>query len=261
MGTRRSLRGKSVFITGASSGIGEATARLCVAQGARVALAARRLDKLVALEKELGSSQVLPLACDVTNRDQVRAALHAATEAYGHLDTIVNNAGRGLYVSVVEMQERDWLELWAVNVEGALHVMQEGVPLLPPGGVLVNVSSIVAKVAVPYMGGYSATKAALSALSDALRIELSPKGIRVVTVYPGSTQTEFRQKAPGSDQASKRRIARVSADQVAMTIVRGIHFPRSQIWVTRRDCLAAKLAQRWPHLSDWVLCRQQRPQG
>lgn len=259
MASRESLRGKNVFITGGSSGIGEATARLCVRQGAKVALAARRLDRLVDLEKELGESQVLPLVCDVTDRDQVRAALHAATEAYGRLDAIVNNAGRGLYASVVEMHEEDWLELWAVNVQGALNVMQEGVPLLHPEGVLVNISSIVAKVSVPYMGGYSATKAALSALSDALRIECGARGIRVVTVYPGSTKTEFRRKAPGADRASERRIVRVSAKQVATEIVRALCFPRPQVWVTRRDWLAIRLAQNFPRLSDWVLRRHQRP--
>ena len=189
----------------------------------------------------------------------MRSALEAGKAHFGRLDAVINNAGRGLYASVTEMDTQDWQDLWAVNVQGALYVMQESVPLLTRGGVLVNVSSIVAKVATPYMGGYSASKAALSALSDALRIEQSAQGIRVITVYPGSTETEFRQKAPGWALASEKRIVRVSADRVAQVIVEALTSSRSRVWVTWRDRLAAALALRFPTVSDWVLRRYQCP--
>jgi NAD(P)-dependent dehydrogenase (short-subunit alcohol dehydrogenase family) len=250
-----SLHGKVIFITGASSGIGAATARACTRQGALTALAARRVGRLESLAEELGTRSSLAIGCDVRERSQVHAALHATLERFGRLDGVVCNAGRGLYASVAEMDTSAWHELWAVNVQGALHVIQESIPLLERGGVFVAISSIVSEVAVPYMGGYSATKSALSALCDALRVEVAEQGIRVATVYPGSTETEFRAQALGAQRTVERRIVRVGPERVARAVVYALVSGQSRVWVTRRDRIAASLARQLPGLADWVLRR------
>lgn len=254
------LTGKVVLITGASSGIGAATARLCAAQGARVLLAARRENRLMKLAQELGEERALPVVCDVRNRDDVHQAFHMALRHLGGLDVVVNNAGRGMYAPVAEMDLTAWQELWSTNVQGALHVMQEAAHTLGAGGVIVNVASIAGKVTAPHMGGYSATKFALVALSDALRMELARRSIRVVTVYPGSTETEFRKQAIGSGQMVDKRITRVSAERVAQSIVAAAAGGRSHVWVTWQDHAAAKLGQMFPGLTERVLSRTLLPQ-
>ena len=249
------LKDKVVLITGASSGIGAATARLCVEQGARVLLVARRADRLEQLVRELGIEKAVAFSADVTCQDDVKAAFQAAFKQLGNLDVVVNNAGKGMYVPVAEMDIGQWNELWAVNVQGALYVMQEAARLLRPGGVIINISSIAGKVSSPRMGGYSATKFALGALSDALRLELADQGIRVVTVYPGSTQTEFRERAIGSEAMVDKRVTRSTPEQVAQAVVTAMVTHKTRVWVRRPDRIAAALAQALPQISDYVLRR------
>jgi short-subunit dehydrogenase len=247
------LKNKVVLITGASSGIGAATARLCVANGARVLLVARRADRLEHLAQELGIDKAVAFPADITCQDDVRAAFQAAFKLVGGLDIVVNNAGRGMYVPVAEMDITQWNDLWTLNVQGALYVMQEAARMLSSGGVIINVSSIAGKVSSPRMGGYSATKFALGALSDALRLELADQGVRVVTVYPGSTQTEFRGHAIGSETMVDKRVTRSTPEQVAQAIVSAMLSNKTRVWVRKPDRIAAALAQALPRLSDRLL--------
>lgn len=247
-----------VLITGASSGIGEATARTFAKAGARIVLVARRRDRLELLSQELGPERTLVAVCDVRDKASVVSAVQAAMQRFERLDVVVNNAGRGMYADVVEIDNDAWQTLWATNVQGPLNVIQAAAPFLRKGAVVVNVSSIVGRVAVPHMGAYSATKAALGALSDALRIELAPQGIRVMTVYPGSTRTEFREHAAGADHMVTRRVVRVAPQRVAQAIYQGVKQGRSRVWVTWTDRLLATTAQMLPGLADRVLGRTMR---
>jgi NAD(P)-dependent dehydrogenase (short-subunit alcohol dehydrogenase family) len=187
------LDGSVAIVTGASSGIGEATARLAAAAGARLVLAARRTERLEALAGEL-PGEALVITTDMRDPAQVRRMVDAAAERYGRVDVLVNNAGQGYHVPVEVITLEDMQAVIELNVYGPLVAMQAVVPLMrrQGGGAIVNVSS--GTVRMPRMqgvGGYAATKAALGALSTAARNELAADGIAVSIVYPFVTATEF----------------------------------------------------------------------
>ena len=185
------INGSVLVITGASSGIGEVTARAAVARGARVVLAARRADRLTALAAELPGALAVPT--DVTSRTDLDALVQAALDAHGRVDVLVNNAGQGLHVPLVEVRAEDFRAVTDLNVVAALEAMQA---VLPPmraqgRGAIVNVSSGTARRVVPGLGAYAATKAALTMLSAVARREFAEYGVTVSTVFPGLTATDF----------------------------------------------------------------------
>ena len=181
-------------VTGSSSGIGAATARLLTSRGARVVLAARRGDRLQALSDELPGS--LAVQTDVTIAADVVRLFDLTREAFGSVDLVVNNAGQGLHVPLDELLPADFRAVFELNVVAPLVVMQTALPLLRAngGGAIVNVSSATSLRAFPGLGGYSATKAALNKLSEIARLEWAESGISVSSVYPSVTATEFHQR-------------------------------------------------------------------
>jgi NADP-dependent 3-hydroxy acid dehydrogenase YdfG len=185
------LDGKVVLITGASSGIGAATARLARAHGAHLVLAARRAERLAALAEELGDALSIPT--DMRRPSEVRAMVDAACAAFGGVDVLVNNAGQGLHVPVLEIELDDLIAVTELNVYGPLVAMQAVVPTMRGrgGGSIVNVSSGTTLMVPVGTGGYTATKAALNVLSRTARAELADEKIIVSTVYPFVTATEF----------------------------------------------------------------------
>jgi len=188
------------WVTGASGGIGKAiTLRLCDA-GYRVFASARRAEKL----DELRSAAIVPLPLDVTDRHAVTLAAERIAEAAGKLDVLVNNAGFGLYGTIEGASDEDVRRQFEVNVFGLGRVTRAALPLLRRGEspTIVNVSSVVGKLALPFAGWYSATKHAVEAISDALRLETAFMGIRVVVVEPGAVRTEFDAVALGLLDAS-----------------------------------------------------------
>ena len=191
-----------VIITGASGGIGEATARLFARRGDVVALVARSREKLEALAEDIrrDGGEALALPSDVTDRAAVADMVNRAVETYGHIDVLVNNAGRGLYGTVAGMEPDDFEALLRLNVLAPVWCLQAVVPHMRRrgGGVIVNVSSVAEKIPVPFMTPYSASKIALSYLTDAARIELSRDNIGVVAVLPGDTRTSFEANATHS---------------------------------------------------------------
>ena len=185
--------GAVVVITGASAGIGAATARAAARAGARLALLARRQERLTALAEELGSARALALQCDVTDTAQVRAALQQVVDVFGRLDVVVNNAGQGLQATVEQVDLADARAVLELNVLAPLAVVQAAAPLLRAtgGGSIVNVSSGTTLAAAPGTGPYAASKAALEKLSAVARAELAQDGITVSCVLPFATETEF----------------------------------------------------------------------
>jgi NADP-dependent 3-hydroxy acid dehydrogenase YdfG len=187
------LEGAVVIVTGASSGIGAATARLAAARGAKVVLAARRSDRIAALAAELPNS--LAVGTDMRDPAQIARLVEATLGRYGRVDVLVNNAGQGLHVPLEDIRLDDFRAVVELNVYAPLLAMQAVIPSMRKqgGGAIVNVSSVTSRMALPGIGGYAATKAALNMLSQVARRELAGDGIAVSTVYPSVTATEFHQ--------------------------------------------------------------------
>ncbi|MBT2337152.1 SDR family NAD(P)-dependent oxidoreductase [Variovorax paradoxus] len=180
------------FITGSSRGLGRRFAHAALARGDKVAATARHTDALADLVADYGDA-VLPLALDVTDRAAATAAIQRAHAHFGRLDVVVNNAGFGLFGAVEELTEEDIRTQFETNVFGALWVTQAALPYMRAqgSGHLVMVSSLLGVAAFPTTGGYSATKAAIEGIADALAQEVAGFGIKVTVVEPGPFGTEF----------------------------------------------------------------------
>jgi NADP-dependent 3-hydroxy acid dehydrogenase YdfG len=212
------LAGKVVIVTGASSGIGAATARLAAAERARVVLAARRTDRIQALAAELPGA--LAVTTDMRDPEQVRALVRTAIDHFGRVDVLVNNAGQGLHVPLEEVDLQDLEAITELNVYGPLVAMQAVLPAMRSqgGGAIVNVSSGTSRFVVPGLGAYAATKCALNMLSEIARKEFAPDGIVVSLIYPSITDTEFHQTLRAGSFESGR-FTELSAEEVAEAIV------------------------------------------
>jgi NADP-dependent 3-hydroxy acid dehydrogenase YdfG len=187
------LAGKTAVVTGASSGIGEATARLLTGEGCNVVLAARREDRLKSLAAELGEG-ALAAPTDVTDPAACAALVARTVERFGSLEILVNNAGLGLYGSIPEGDPDDWRRMFDVNVLGVLYSTRAAVRhMLARGtGDVVFVSSLAGRrVPAPDGTVYAATKHAITAVAEGLRLDVHEKGIRVINVEPGLVRTEF----------------------------------------------------------------------
>jgi NADP-dependent 3-hydroxy acid dehydrogenase YdfG len=189
------LRNSVIVLTGASAGIGEATARRLATEGARLVLAARRADRLRTLATELEGTgtEALAVPTDMAEPDQVRALIAAAQGRFGRIDVLVNNAGVSACCPLEKMPDAEYRQLFDVNVLGPLHAMQAALPLMRAhgGGLIVNVSSMVSRVIWPSMGAYASTKFALNCLSETLRVEAAKDNVRVSVVFPDNTGTDF----------------------------------------------------------------------
>ena len=188
------IDGSVCIVTGASSGIGAATARLLSGLGAQVVLAARRTERLETLARELPGS--LTITTDVTSAEQIERLVARTVDTYGRVDVLVNNAGQGLHVPLEELDTVDLRAVFELNVVAPLVGMQAVVPLMRSGsgGSIVNVSSATSLRVFSGLGGYSATKAALNMLSQVAGLEFASAGIGVAVVYPSVTATEFHQR-------------------------------------------------------------------
>ena len=256
--TERTLKGKVAVVTGASSGIGEATARALSERGASVVLAARSADRLRSLEGEVSSAgrQVLAVETDVSDAASVEAMIERTAAAFGGVDVLVNNAGLGLSGRVSEVRADDLRYVFEVNVIGPLNCIQAALPRMRPGGRIINVSSVVGKRAIPKVGAYCSTKAAMNALSDALRVEIAERGITVTSVYPGTTRTAFRDNSRRTkDEKRGWRPKGVTPDRVAEKIVRAAEKGGRHVYVTLPDRLFVAGVTLLPSLADRVLSR------
>lgn len=201
------LSGRTAVVTGAASGIGEAVARQLAAQGARVALFARRADRLEAVAGKIRTEggEALVVAADVTDDASVEAARDLVHAAYGPVDLVVNNAGVMLPNPVDDGRLDEWQRMLDTNVTGVLRVIRAFTADLVAAAAggrtadLVNVSSIGAHVTFPNYAVYGATKAAVTYLSQSLRSEFGPRDVRVTNVEPGLTETELKAHIDSSE--------------------------------------------------------------
>lgn len=189
------ISGKVIVITGASSGMGEATARDLAAKGARLALGARRQDRLDAIVNEIkdAGGEALAVATDVTRQEDVQKLVEAAKDAYGRVDVIFNNAGL-MPLSPLESQRVDeWNQMIDVNMKGTLYGISAVLPIFKEqkSGHVINVSSVYGHKTVATGAVYCATKHAVRSLSEGLRQEVKDYNVRVTVISPGAVDTEL----------------------------------------------------------------------
>lgn len=221
--------GKTAVVTGASSGIGEATSRLLAREGYNVVLAARREDRLESLAAELGDS-TLAVPTDVADPEACEALVSRAVEAFGSVDVLVANAGLGLYGPIAEGNPEDWRAMFEVNVLGVLHAARAATThMLDRGsGDIVFVSSLAGR-RIPRPDGavYAATKHALGAIAEGLRVEVNTRGIRVISVEPGLVRTEFPNSSfPSAEEYyAQKDFSPLEAEDVARAVLYAIEQP------------------------------------
>lgn len=235
----RDLRDKVIVITGASAGIGAATAIEAARAGMHVVLAARRVDRLegVAEQVRRAGREALAVATDVADPLQVDALVRRALERFGRIDVMFANAGYGTVIPFERMSATDHRRIFDVNYFGTVSCVQAVLPVMrrQASGHIVITSSIVGRVGLPYNAAYSATKSAQDALAMGLRHELEIENIDVTTVYPVSTRTEFFEVAAraagrsGSPADTPRHLVQ-SAEHVARRVVGALRRPRSEVW-------------------------------
>jgi short-subunit dehydrogenase len=202
------IQDKVTIITGASAGIGLATARRFAAEGAKVVLVARSFDKLQQVERELCAEgrEVTAIRADMRSRPDVVRMVEGTMQKYGRIDILINNAGQGMAGAVADVGEDDFRKIIDLNVFGVVYAMQAAIPRMRQtgGGLIMNVSSMVSKMNILGLSAYASTKAALNMISSTARAELAADNIRVITVFPRTTATDFGKNSLG-DQAMRQR--------------------------------------------------------
>jgi NADP-dependent 3-hydroxy acid dehydrogenase YdfG len=241
--TPGSSKGRAAVITGASSGIGEATARSLTASGFRVALLARRTDRIERLADQLGDSAIA-IQADVTNRESLVAAAERVKNELGGADVLVNNAGIMLLAPFTSDQHNEHLRMVETNLLGAMTATEVFLDQLRDGGGdLVNVSSVAGRTARPGNAVYAATKWGMNGWSEGLRQELHPD-IRVIVIEPGAVATELTDHIthPGAQQAAQQMYDHVAitAEDIAEIIAFAVTRPRR---VTLNEILVRPTAQ------------------
>jgi NAD(P)-dependent dehydrogenase (short-subunit alcohol dehydrogenase family) len=212
-GSLFSLAGETALVTGASSGLGEHFAGVLARAGARVAIAARRRDRLEALGRRIGDAggTAAPIVLDVTDPASVKACFEAAEGALGPVTIVINNAGVTDPAFITRMSERQWRGVLDVNLDGVFRVGQEAARrMVAPGkgGSIVNIASIVGLGAIRTLGAYAASKAAVIALTRTMALELARDKVRVNALAPGYISTELNDSFWETD-AGKRMIAHI----------------------------------------------------
>lgn len=252
------LSGRVAVITGASSGIGEATAHAFSRAGLAVVLGARRSDRLqqVVQRIQVAGGRARGLATDVSRPEEVQRLVGEAVEAFGRLDLLLNNAGLGYFGPVESTPVEEARRLFDVNTLGTLYGIQAAVPLMrrQGSGHIISVASIVGKRATPGSGVYAATKFAQVALSEALRLEVASAGIRVSVVCPVSTTTEFFEVAGARSPLQFTPAGPTySAEQVAAAILRCVRRPRPEVFVYPPSRVLVVMNALAPRLVDRIL--------
>jgi len=261
----RQINQMVVAITGASAGIGRALAVELSKRGARLALAARRRDKLEALNNELGGGHLV-VPCDVADAEACAAFVKQTHNHFGAFDTLVCNAGYGLMRTIVETTPAEWQEIMATNVYGTTNCIRAAVPLMLAQelrdhwrGQIMIVSSCLARRSGPDAGAYSATKAAQLSIAEALRLEVADNNIAVTSVHPIGTLSDFFDQAEVRSGRKSRRSAgepTQTPEQVAIRMVRGIEQPCVEVWPYAMSRWVFGAATLFPKLTDGMVKRR-----
>jgi 3-hydroxy acid dehydrogenase/malonic semialdehyde reductase len=260
MATKNSIKDKLAFITGASSGIGKETAKLFAAEGARLLLCARRVERLLPLQDELlaaGASAVRCIQMDVRSLTEVETALAALEPEWQKIDILVNNAGLARGLTKVYLDEtRDWEEMIDTNVKGLLYVTRAIVPgMIERGyGHVVNLGSVAGRITYANGAVYCATKAAEKSITEGLRMDVLGTPVRVTTVDAGAVETEFSSVRFRGDEARAAKVyqgitplqAEDIADGILWAVTRPLHVNVNEILLTCIDQANSFMMSRKP---------------
>jgi short-subunit dehydrogenase len=259
------IRGSVVVVTGASSGIGAATAKALGRAGARVVLAARRVERLQAIAAEIeaatAGAETLVVAADMSKLDDISRLVEHTLTRFGRIDVLVNNAGFGRLNWLEKLDPaRDIEAQVAVNLVGVIQLTRQVLPgmMAQRSGHIVNICSTSGLVATPTYSIYAATKFAVRGFGEALRREVAPWGIKVSTLYPGGVATEFADHAQIQRKTgvTTPRWMLLSAEQVAEAVVGLVRRPRAELVIPWPFRLAALVNQWLPGLVDWSVIRR-----
>lgn len=246
------LKDQIVFITGASSGIGELCARMLIEEGAIPVLAARSRDRLEGIGASLtGRHELLEL--DVTDDTQVQAAVDSLMKKYGQVDILVNNAGYGRFAAIADMTVQEFEEMMDVNYMGIVRCTKAVLPqMLKRGkGQIVNVASMAGKIGTAKSASYTATKHAVLGFSNALRQELRKTGVVVTTINPGPIDTPFFDRAdPSGNYVNNVRWMMLKPEDVAAHMIRAMKKRKEEVNLPRLASAGIRLYQLFPRLAD-----------
>lgn len=259
------FKDKAVFITGASAGIGEALARDFAQQGAKVVLAARRKDRLDALCDEIVArgGAALAVACDVTSRESIDAAMAAAVETFGGLDVVVANAGYGVSGAMPKLDTPDYRRQFETNVFGLIDTAYAALPyLMETKGRLGLVGSVMGRMGCPTFAPYCASKFAVNGFAESIYYDLLERGVSVTVINPGIVASELRSLNNRGEHTGKPDPApkwiTMPADKAASQIVRALYKRKPEFIVTRHGKAIVWLYRHFPGLVRTVLRRSSR---
>ena len=256
---RPAIEGKVALVTGASSGIGESTAREFARAGAITVLAARRAERLKQLEKEIEErgGHALAVPTDLTDIDQITNLVQVTLFTYGRIDILANIAGWGFYDWFEELSADELRRHYEVNVIGLAELTRQVIPTMKAqrSGFILNMSSYVSRIAVPPLTVYASTKYAVEGLTDGLRRALLPWGIAVIRIHPSSVSgTEFNKNVvrPGGVEYRAVPIGRITRERLARHIVDLIEKPRRALFISRIYEVPVLINKLFPEIVDWV---------
>lgn len=265
------LTDKVIVITGASSGIGAATAVACAAAGMDVVLAARRVEKLESVAKQINAlgRRSLVVACDVTQDEDVAQLFERAWSEFGRVDAAFANAGYGIFGTVLDTDLQAHRDIFETNYYGTLRTIRETVPYLQKTSDGLNhiliCSSIASEIGVPKFSAYCATKAAQDSIAGAMRAELADEGVVVTSVHPMGTTTEFGDQARAlskdkreAERGSTPGALKQTKEHVADEIVKALHRPKPEVWPSTLSRFVVSLRILSPRLAAWLLRRYMR---
>ena len=229
------LEGKVAIITGASSGIGEATAIALAAEGAKVVIAARRVERLEAVAKQIidHGGQALSIVSDITDEAQAKNVIQKAYAEFGHIDILVNNAGISFPGRIENADPSNWRKMIDINVLALMYTTHIALPIFKAqkSGHIVNISSVAGRIARGGMAGYNVTKWGVNAFSEALGQEVYQDNIRVTIIEPGLVETEIDQHitdivAKQEIEARRKAITPLQSEDIAAAIVYAVSQPQ-----------------------------------
>lgn len=262
MNRRPAVDGKVGIITGASSGIGEATAREFAQAGVITILAARRADRLHRLQKEIKEigGTALAVPTDVTRPEQIRNLVETTVTTFGRIDILANIAGWALYNWLEELSYEELRRTFDVNVIGLAEVSRQVIPVMQRqhSGLIINMSSYASRISTPPLTVYASSKYAVEGLTDGMRRTLRPWGITVIRVHPSSvTGTEFNDRVvrQGGIRYRSLPIGRISRERLARHLVDLVEHPRRALFISRLYDPLVFLNRHLPELVDGVMSR------
>ena len=232
----KDFRGKIAVVTGASSGIGRALCRQLAAAGARLILTSRRQAVLEEVAAEIAPAEAMPIVADLRDPTDIEHLASTVKKRFGQVDLLVNNAGVGLHASAIDTPRDIVQKLFELNLFAPVELTRQLVPVMPSGAAVVNISSIAGKLPLPDLSIYCASKFALNAFSDGLRIELHHRGIHVMSVCPGYVETSFGEnlllgKSVGNEPGRKRFM--ITAEECARATLAGLRRGKRTVVVPR----------------------------